>query len=213
MNHIRRAAVTLVLAAALLLGAISGLSAQSQPATPPALPVLQAALRNLWMGHIFWVRNYVLMSKLKDSAAAAVADAQVVADARAIADAVSPYYGKAASDKLFALLAGHYGAIKEYMSAAYAGNATAKNAAVQKLNANADEIATFLSSANPNWPRQTLLGALRAHGAHHVMQIDAVNAGDYKMEADVWAQMTMHIYTIADVLADGIEKQFGSAGA
>jgi hypothetical protein len=213
MIRARNAAATAVVAFCMLMGTVSGLQAQDQmsAAKPPALPELQAALRDLWAGHIFWVRNVVFMTRLGNTAAATVAEGQVVQDARAIADAISPYYGKAASDKLFSLLAAHYGAIKEYMTAAFAGKGSAKTAAVAKLNANADEIASFLSSANPNWPKETLVGALRAHGAHHVLQIDAVYAKDYKTEASVWAEMTMHIYTIADVLAQGIEKQFGSS--
>ncbi len=207
----RETVLTALVSAALLLGAVPGLAAETQsvPARPPALSDLDSALRDLWVGHIFWVRNYVLMSRLGDKAAASTADAQVVRDARAIADAISPYYGKAASDQLFALLAGHYGAIKEYASAAFAGNASAKKTAVDRLTANADAIALFLSTANPNWPKATLDAALRAHGAHHVMEIDAIASGDYTMEADVWAKMLTHIYTISDVLAQGIEKQFG----
>jgi hypothetical protein len=121
-----------------------------------------------------------------------------------------PYYGKDAGDMLFTLLAGHDGAVKEYMTAAFANNKDAKTAAIDKMNKNADEIATFLSSANPNWPKPTLLAALSAHGGHHVAQIDAINGKVFATEAKVWNDMKMHIYVIADVLADGIVKQFGT---
>jgi len=197
-----------------LFVAPTGLLAQSQssPVHPPAAAELQAALRDLWVGHIFWVRNVALMTKLGDMAGAKVAEDQVVQDARDIANAISPYYGQPAADKLFGLLAAHYGAIKEYMVAAYAGKKSAQASAKAKLEKNAEEIAIFLSSANPNWPKDDLLGALQAHAMHHVMQIDALNVKDFKTEASVWNEMKGHIYTIADVLAQGIEKQFGSQG-
>ena len=169
---------------------------------------LQLALRDLWVGHIFWVRNVVLATKYNDADAAKVAEGKVVENAKAIGDAIASIYGKEAGDKLFGLLAGHYGAVKDYMTAAFAGNADAKSAAVEKLKKNAEEIATFLSSANPNWPKQTLVGLLMAHGAHHIAQIDQVNTKDFASEAKTWDDMKKHIYVIADALAGGIVKQF-----
>jgi hypothetical protein len=169
---------------------------------------LQLALRDLWVGHIFWVRNVVLATKYSDADAAKVAEDKVVENAKAIGDAIASIYGKEAGDKLFGLLAGHYGAVKGYMTAAFAGNADAKGAAVEKLKKNAEEIATFLSSANPNWPKQTLVGLLMAHGAHHIAQIDQVNIKDFSAEAKTSDDMKKHIYVIADALAGGIVKQF-----
>jgi len=170
---------------------------------------LRLALRDLWIGHIFWVRSVVYATKYGDTEAAKVAEENVVKNAKDIAGAVASFYGKEAGDKLFGLLAGHYGAIKEYLTTAVAGDMAGKDAAVDKIKKNADEIAAFLSSANPkNWPKDTLVSLLVAHGGHHIAQIDAVVAKDYGTEATVWENMKKHIYTIADALAGGIEKQF-----
>ena len=169
---------------------------------------LKLALRDLWTGHIFWVRNVVLMTKLGATDAAKVAEDQAVRNAQAIADSIGPFYGKAASDKLFTLLAGHYGSVKEYMTTTYAGDEAGKTAAVDKIKKNADEIATFLSSANPNWPKDAVLGLLMAHGAHHIAQIDQINLKDFSAEAATSADMTKNVYAIADALADGIVKHF-----
>ncbi len=170
---------------------------------------LRLTLRDLWTGHIFWVRNVVFATAHGDAAEAKVAEENVVKNARSIADAVALFYGKEAGDKLFSLLAAHYGAVREYLTAAIAGDSAAKGKAVDTLKANATEIATFLSSANPkNWPKETLVGLLMTHGGHHISQIDAVVAKDYGAEATVEEAMKMHIYTIADALAGGIVKQF-----
>ncbi len=92
---------------------------------------LQLALRDLWNGHVFWVRSYVIASHYEDEKGATAAEAQVVENARALADAITPFYGQAAADQLFQLLAGHYGAIKAYMVSSYQedeqGQATATN--------------------------------------------------------------------------------------
>ena len=151
-------------------------------------------MRDLWVGHIFWVRNVVLETKAGDIEAAKVAEGKVVEDARAIGDAVASIYGKEAGDKLFGLLAGHYGAVKGYMTVAFAGDMGAKGAAVDKIKANAEEIATFLNSANPkNWPKDALMGLLMAHGGHHIAQIDQINTKDFTAEAKTWDDMKMHI--------------------
>ncbi len=170
---------------------------------------LQMTLRDLWVSHIFWVRSVVFATKFGDADATKVAEENVVANAKDIAAAVGSFYGKEAGDKLFGLLAGHYGAIKDYLTASMAGSEDGKKAAVEKLKKNAEEIAEFLHGANPkNWPKDTLASLLIAHGGHHIAQIDAVMAKDYGSEATTWEAMKKHIYTIADALAGGIEKQF-----
>ena len=169
---------------------------------------LREALRDLWAGHVFWVRNVALATRLGDGGAAKVAEENVVKNARAIADAIIPVYGRPAADKLFGLLAGHYGAVKEFMTAAYAADTAGKDAAVEKIKGNATEIAVFLSSANPNLPKDALVSLLFAHGAHHIAQINAFAARDYAAEAEVWSAMNEHMLMIADALGKGIVKQF-----
>jgi hypothetical protein len=47
-----------------------------------------------------------------------------VANAQQIAGSIEPFYGKPASEKLFALLAEHYGAIRDHLDATVAGSAS-----------------------------------------------------------------------------------------
>jgi hypothetical protein len=165
-------------------------------------------MRDLWVGHIFWVRNVVVDTFAGNKRAASVAEKEVVANAKQIAAAIEPYYGKPASDKLFDLLAGHYGAVKHYLDATAAGSKGKQDAAVNELTRNATEIASFLSSANPNLPFDTLNGLLIAHGGHHLQQIQQLKSKQYAEEAQTWNAMTKHMYVIADALAGAIAKQF-----
>ncbi len=119
-------------------------------------------------------------------------------------------YGKAASDKLFGLLAGHYGAIKQHLEATVTGNKAKQEAALKPLTANATEIAKFLSGANPNLPFDTLNGLLLAHGGHHIQQNQQLKAKQYAQEAQTWEAMKNHMYVIADALAGAIAKQFAA---
>jgi hypothetical protein len=187
-------------------------SATTTPTTPASastkLADTKAALRDLWLGHIFWVRNVVAARFAGDATEATVAQAQVVANARAIAGSIEPFYGKAASEQLFGLLAGHWGAISDYLDAVRAGSKADQDAAYQRLVANAGEIATFLGGANPHLPVDSVRGLLTAHGAHHIQQIQQFQAGQFAEEAQTWAAMKDHMYVIADALAGAIAKQF-----
>ena len=165
-------------------------------------------MRDLWADHIFWVRNVVMAASAKNGAERKAAEDNVVANAKQIAAAIEPYYGKAASDQLFALLAGHWGAIKAYLDATNASDQAGTSKALKDLNDNAGAIATFLSGANPNLPKDTVLSLYSTHGAHHVAQIQAVHNGQFDQEAVNWGVMRKHMNIISDALVSAIAKQF-----
>jgi hypothetical protein len=181
-------------------------TATTAPAGKASATDTQAALRDLWVGHVFWVRSVVVATLDNNHAARAASEKAVVANAKAIAGSIAPFYGQAASDKLFTLLAGHYGAVKQYLDAGT--DKTKQDAAIKALTDNAGEIATFLSGANPNLPRDAVLGMLAAHGGHHISQINQLRAKEYDQEAETWEAMKGHMYKLADTLAGAIAKQF-----
>jgi hypothetical protein len=166
------------------------------------------ALRDLWLGHIFWVRNVSVAAIDKNDLAIKAAEKQAVANAQAIAASIEPFYGAAAKDKFFKLLAGHYGAVKAYLVATVAGDVSAQAKATQSLTSNVDEIATFLSQANPYLPKDAVQGLLLAHGGHHIQQIQQLRDRNYDAEAKTWEEMKTHVYQIADATADALAKQF-----
>jgi hypothetical protein len=212
--------VKLVITAASIT--LASMLAQSVHAAPPqaaqksvevsadqtSVDATKASLRDLWIGHVFWVRNVVVAELAGDAAAQQEAEKQVVANAQAIAASIEPFYGADAKRKLFTLLAGHYGAVKAYLDASIAKNAGKQTEATMALINNAGEIAVFLSSANEFLPKDAVEGLLKAHGAHHIAQIQQLQVKDYAGEAQTWATMTRHIYVIANALADALAKQF-----
>ncbi|NWL76866.1 hypothetical protein DM872_08395 [Pseudomonas taiwanensis] len=185
------------------------LAAQSTAAgaDTPALTT-RLALRDLWVEHIFWVRNYVVANQDGQPKQAEAAATQVVNNAKAIANSIAPLYGQPAADQLLELLAGHWGAVKHYSDATVAKDDDGKKAAVSDLTRNAKGIAKFLSSANPNLPEDALLNMLSAHGGHHVAQIDQLSKGDFAGEAGTWTAMRQHMQVLADTLAAALVKQF-----
>lgn len=179
-------------------------------ASPAKVAALKTALEGLWVGHIDAVRKVVVAEVGGKKKATKAAEAGVVANAHSIADAVAGFYGKPAGDKLFTLLAGHYGAIKAYLDATVDKNAAGQSSATDKLTTNANDIATFLSGANPYLPKDTLSEMLLTHGSQHITQIQQLAAKDKAGEATTRAAMKTHIIALADALADAIAKQFPS---
>ena len=199
------------LAAALIsLQAPAYAAAEHATPAPAAASSAQtdAALRDLWVGHVFWVRNVVIETLAHNPSAASAAEKEVVANARQIAASIEPFYGKPASDKLFELLAGHYGAVKQYLEATIAGSKAKQDAATKALTDNAAEVARFLSGANPNLTFDAVNGLLLAHGGHHIQQIQELTAKHYTDEAKTWGAMKHHMYVIADALTGAISAQF-----
>jgi hypothetical protein len=167
-----------------------------------------AALRDLWIGHIFWVRAVSLATIEKQDVIAKTAEQQAVANAQSIAATIEPFYGAEAKDAFFKLLAEHYGAVKAYLVATVAGDVTKQGTATQSLTSNAGEIASFLSKANPYLPKDAVNNLLLAHGGHHIQQIQQLMGHKYEDEAHTWEEMKQHIYQIADATADALAKQF-----
>lgn len=166
------------------------------------------ALRDLWVEHIFWVRNYVIANQQGERQQAETAATEVVANATSIANSIAPLYGQPAADQLLKLLAGHWGAVKHYSDAAVAKQAAGKSTAVDELTSNAKAIAQFLATANPNLPEATLVSMLSAHGGHHIAQVDQLGKQDYAAEARTWQAMREHMLVLADTLTAALVKQF-----
>ena len=176
--------------------------------TSPAPSPLAQTLRTLWLGHVEATRSYLFAAHDHNVARSKTAADHVVANAKQIAAAVGSFYGKAAGDQMLTLLAGHWGAVKSYTDATFAHDDAGRTQAVVDLNTNAKAIADFLSSANPNLPQPVLLSLLAGHGAHHIAQVQQVEAGDIAGEAETWKAMRAHMIVIADALAGSIAKQF-----
>jgi hypothetical protein len=191
-----------------LAGCTHSPQAASSAASPAKVAETKAVLRDLWLGHILGIRNVAVATMDKNGAAREIAEKGVVANAEQIAQSIEPFYGKAVSDKLFTLLAGHYGAIRDHLDATVAGNSAQQEAAIKALTVNAGEIATFLSGANPYLPKDTVMGLLTAHAAHHIQEFQQLKAGEYAAEAETWKGMKQHIYVVADALTGALAQQF-----
>ena len=176
--------------------------------TQVAAPKLQAAMRQLWLGHITHTREYAMAVHAGDQARAAAAADAVVANAKQIASAVGGFYGKAAGDQMLTLLAGHWAGVKALTDAVHAGDSAAQSKAMADLTSNGHDIARFLSGANPNLPEATVFNLFATHVGHHATEIPQIMQGDTKYEQVTWDAMQQHMNMVGDALAAAIAKQF-----
>ncbi len=207
MNKIHRSIAVLVLALVGLVGC--GFEPRTVGVSNPArVEEMKQTLRDLWVGHIFWVRHVVSNIATNDPEERDAAEKEVVANTKQIASTMTPFYGAVASEKLYRLLDANIGAVREYSEATVAGDKRRQDAALALLASNADDIADFLSHLNPYLRKETVRGLIAAHGAHHVLQINQYKAKEYAHLGATWPMMRQHIYVIADTMTTALVKQF-----
>ncbi len=168
---------------------------------------LRMGMRKLWEDHITYTRNYII------SALAGLEDTTKVAERLLknqddIGDAIKPIYGGEAGKKLAALLRDHILIATEIIKAAKMANNEALSTANKKWYANADDIAAFLSGANPNWPKQALVDMLYKHLELTTGEVVSRLKKDWAADIDFYDKGHVHMLMFADALTDGIVKQF-----
>jgi hypothetical protein len=93
MSQIHHSIVAIALAVVSLAGC-----AHDTRATGGANPIYvadtKAAMRDLWTGHIFWIRNVVSDNAVHNAAARDAAEQEVVVNAKKIANTITPFYGE-----------------------------------------------------------------------------------------------------------------------
>lgn len=209
MNKIHQSIAVLVLVLVGLMGC--GFEPRAVgDANPARVAEMQQTLRDLWVGHIFWVRHVVSNIATNDPEERDAAEKEVVTNTKQIAHTMAPFYGEVASEKFYSLLDGNIGAVREYSEATVAENKQQQDAALAHLASNADEIADFLSHLNPYLHKDTVRSLVATHGAHHVLQINLYEKKEYARLDATWKVMREHAYVIADTLTDALVKQFPS---
>jgi hypothetical protein len=172
------------------------------------------AMRKLWEDHITWTRMFIvskatLADDLPDIGPTVDRLLQNQAD---IGNAIAPFYGADAAAALTNLLNVHILTAADVLTAAKAGDTDALNAALAAWYANAHDIAVFLNSANPNnWPLDDLDAMMREHLDLTLAEAVARLEERYADDIALYEQVHLQILEMADMLSDGIIRQFPAA--
>lgn len=173
----------------------------------PKMVQLKTDMQKVWIDHTIWTRSYIVSAISNRPDQKDVLD-RLLRNQQDIGNVIKPYYGEAAGNKLADLLREHILIAGKIVDAAKAGN----QADVQKLEAdwhrNADDIAKFLSAANPNWPFKTLQDMLYTHLQLITEIVLDCLKGDWKADIAATDKNEIHMIHLADILTEGIVKQF-----
>lgn len=165
-------------------------------------------MRKLWEDHITWTRLYIV------SAAANLPDKgptteRLLQNQVDIGNGIKPFFGEAAGARLTALLKDHILGAANLIAAAQAGDQAKIDAASARWYANGDEIAAFLSGANPkHWPAAAMKSEMRMHLDLTLAEAVARLHGDFAEDIRQFDKIHHHILNMADVLSNGIVAQF-----
>jgi len=199
------------IAGAALLFAPAPAAAQSAhgPSSKAISPAatLRQEMRTLWSDHVIWTRDYIVAA-VGDQPDQQAAAARLMKNQEDIGAAVAAYYGQPAGAKLTELLKAHISIAVDLITAAKAGDNAAKQRADQQWHRNAEDIADFLSKANPNWPRATLVAMMNTHLSTTTDEVVARLTKNWEQDVRAFDTVYHHILAMSDALADGIVKQF-----
>ncbi|AIQ44362.1 glycosyltransferase [Paenibacillus sp. FSL R5-0912] len=173
----------------------------------PRMVQLKSDMQKVWIDHTIWTRSYIVSAISNNPDQKDVLN-RLLRNQQDIGDVFKPYYGEAAGNKLAELLKEHIGIAVKIVAAAKAGNP----ADVKKLQAdwhkNADDIATFLSALNPNWPFKAVQEMLYTHLQLITDIVLSCLQGEWQADIAATDKNEVHMIHLADVLSSGIIKQF-----
>lgn len=168
---------------------------------------LKTALQKLWIDHTIWARSYIVsaISGLEDQEKVL---ARLLKNQDDIGNAIKPYYGEAAGNRLANLLREHILIGGKVVAAAKSGNQENLKKYNTEWYKNADDIALFLSKANPNWSNAELKAMLHMHLKFVTDQVVTRMKKDWNAEIIAFDKGEDHMIKFADILTKGIIKQF-----
>lgn len=172
-----------------------------------AICELKMLQRRLWIDHVSWTRSTIIsdLSSLEDKGPVLE---RLLKNQDDIGNSIKPYYGEEAGNKLASLLRKHIELAVKVTDSAKTGNKTDLEKYNKLWYENADKIAEFLSSTNPNYSEKVLKDMLHKHLQYVTDQVVARLNKDWNADIEVYDKGEDHMITFADIITEGIVKQF-----
>ena len=169
---------------------------------------LRQDMRKLWEDHITWTRLAVI-SLTTDAPDTQATVGRLLRNQADIGEAFRPFYGKAAAKQLTELLREHILIAADLIAAAKKGDQGAVASEQARWQANADEIAVFLSKANPrSWKLPAMKAMMRTHLALTTIEVVARLQKSWPADVRTYDRIHVQILHMADMLSDGLVAQF-----
>ncbi|MEH7308791.1 glycosyltransferase [Neobacillus drentensis] len=164
--------------------------------------------RRLWMDHVLWTSNYITSATTSGAEDQKQVLTRLLKNQEDIGNAVKPVYGVKAGNKLTNLLKEHIVIAGKIVDAAKSGNKALVNQLNKEWYRNADEIAAFLSGANPYLKNEDLKKLLYMHLKLVTNDLTASLAKNWNARIVSIDEGVTHIILMADTISAGVVKQF-----
>jgi hypothetical protein len=165
-------------------------------------------MRKLWEDHVTWTR-LAIISLTTGSPDTEATVGRLLRNQTDIGNAIKPFYGKAAGNRLTALLREHILIAADLVGAAKAGRADQVATAESRWTANADQIAVFLNKANPrSWKLAPMKAMLHEHLKLTTQEAVARLQSNWNADVAAYDEIHRQALHMADMLSAGIVKQF-----
>lgn len=182
--------------------------AASVPVATAKAGAFHDAMRALWEAHGAWT-HMVIVSFVGNLPNLSAEEAVLLHNQVDIGDAVKPYYGRAAGNKLTALLKAHILGAVDVLVAAKSGGTTKLARAEAAWYANGRQIADFLHATDPKFlSRPAARQMMQVHLNQVVEQAVDELKGNYAADAQAFAPYIGHLLDMADMISGGIIRQF-----
>lgn len=186
----------------------SGSQAAPAPSQSSKATALHDNMRTLWEDHGSWTR-LAIVAFADNSPDLQQTEDRLLANQADIGNAIKPYYGEDAGNKLTDLLKQHIQTAVGVLQAAKSGDPAQLDQAKAAFYANGNQIADFLTTANPrNWPRDAVQNMMKTHLDQVVQMGSDELTHHYAESVNEWNAYRDHFLEIADTLSGGIVKQF-----
>lgn len=168
---------------------------------------LRDEMRKVWSQHINWTRMFLvsLTDNLPDLDAT---QNRLLRNPSDIANVFLPFYGSIAANKIKELFTEHLILAKELVVNLLNGNNAQAQAVNKKWYENADKIADYLASINPNYNRNMLRNMMREHLDILSKQVAMRLEGNHDEEINAFDEGENQALMMADDFSSGIVKQF-----
>ena len=170
---------------------------------------LHLGMRRLWEDHVQWTRIY-LVDQTANLPSVSFSAQRLLRNQSDIGSAIVPFYGQQAGAQLTSLLETHITGAVAVISAVESGDQFAIAHANAAWYSNANDIAVFLAGANPYWRLADLQFHMKLHLDQTLAEAGAHIAGQWSADVAAYDVVDAHIRVMADILSDGIAKQFPS---
>ncbi|MDD1758244.1 MAG: hypothetical protein LUQ22_05875 [Methanotrichaceae archaeon] len=204
--------VSLVIAAIVfmntgVLGADTQIQTGSTACISPSEENLRLVFRTLWVEHVVWTR-LAIMSLASGSDDKDPVLNRLLKNYGDMANALKPFYGNETGDKYGDLIKEHLVIAAELVEAAKAGNTTEVTDADKRWHENANKIATFENTINPNLKLQDRKDMWNEHLNLTKTEAVAILNKDYPDSISTYDMIEQNAMMMADALTDAIVKQF-----